>query len=54
MLRDLLLTPLRPVMRGVLEPSGTRTLAQAETELQADDGTTPLHADDGTTTLTED
>ena len=26
----------------------------AETELQADDGTTPLHADDGTTTLTED
>ena len=33
---------------------GSKSPPPAETELQADDGTTPLHADDGTTTLTED
>lgn len=38
---------------GKLGAASGRPLAQ-QTELQADDGTTPLHADDGTTTLTED
>ncbi len=53
MLRDLLLPPLRPVLREVFEPSGG--VADASVfDLYADDGTTPLHADDGTTNLIED